>query len=118
GLSLGMSVDEFRKHYFELGEKVFKPGLLSFGILSEQYDAAKVAAALKSVFGERTLGSTDFRTGLMVISKRLDTGSTWPLTNNPKARYFGPREGSSTVPNRDYPLWSVVRASTAAPTYF
>jgi predicted acylesterase/phospholipase RssA len=116
GLSLGMSVDEIREHYFALGEKVFKPGLLSFGIVSQQYDSGSVAKALQGVFGDRTLGSNDFRTGLMVVSKRLDTGSPWPLTNNPKARYFG--GGSKTVPNRDYPLWSVVRASTAAPTYF
>lgn len=118
GLALGMSVDEIRAHDFSLGEKVFKPGLFSLGILSQQYDAAKVAAALKGVFGDRLLGSNDFRTGLMVMSKRLDTGSQWPLTNNPNARYFNGGTGLSTVPNKDFPLWSVVRASTAAPTYF
>lgn len=118
GLSLGMSVVEIREHYFALGEDVFKPGLLSFGVLNQRYDADKVATALKGVFGDRTLGSSDFKTGLLVMSKRLDTGSPWPLTNHPKARYFAAREGSNTVANRDYPLWSVVRASTAAPTYF
>ena len=118
GLSLGWSVDEIRAHYYKLGQDVFKPGLLSFGVINPRYDAAKVVHALKEVFGERTLGSSDFRTGLMVMSKRLDTGSPWPLTNHPKARYFAPREGSKSVPNRDYPLWSVVRASTAAPTFF
>lgn len=117
-LSLGMSVDEVRTHYFKLGQDVFKPGLLSLGVVNPRYDARKVVAALKGVFGERTLGSGDFKTGLMVMSKRLDTGSPWPLTNHPKARYFAPREGSKTVANCDYPLWSVVRASTAAPTYF
>jgi hypothetical protein len=117
-LSLGMSVDEVREHYFRLGQHVFKPGLLSFGVLNQRYDADKVSAALKGVFGERTLGSSDFRTGLMVMSKRLDTGSPWPLTNNPKARYFAGGAGTNTVANRDYPLWSVVRASSAAPTYF
>jgi hypothetical protein len=118
GLSLGWSVDEIRRHYFDLGEKVFKPGFFSLGVLSQQYDSAKVVAALKHVFGERTLGSDDFKTGLMVMSKRLDTGSAWPLTNNPKSRYFNAQPGRNTVPNKDYPLWSVVRASTAAPTYF
>jgi hypothetical protein len=54
----------------------------------------------------------------MVMSKRLDTGSPWPLSNNPGARYFNLRDGSTTVPNGEYPLWKVVRASTAAPYYF
>ena len=118
GLSLGMSVDEIHDHYFNLGTKVFKPGIFSLGLLWEKYDAAKVATALQGVFGDRTLGSDDFKTGLLVMSKRLDTGSPWPLTNNPQARYFNARPGQKTVANKDYPLWSVVRASTAAPTYF
>jgi patatin-like phospholipase/acyl hydrolase len=48
----------------------------------------------------------------------IAAGLSLPLTNTPKAKYLRPREGSTSVPNRDYPLWSVVRASTAAPTYF
>jgi predicted acylesterase/phospholipase RssA len=118
GLAMGMSVDEIRDHYFDLGDKIFKPGLFHLGLLVQQYDAGKVAAALKAIFGERTLGSSDFKTGLMVMSKRLDTGSPWPLTNNPRASHFNQRAGSSSIPNKDYPVWSVVRASTAAPTYF
>ena len=118
GLSLGMSVDEIRGHYFRLGESVFKPSIFHHGYLSQQYPAEKVAAALKDVFGDRTLGSPDFRTALIVLCKRLDTGSQWVLSNNPSARYFHADGRADTVPNKDYPLWSVVRASTAAPTYF
>lgn len=118
GLACGMSVDEIRGHYFELGRKVFKPSIFSKGFLAQQYDADKVASALKGVFGNRTLGSGDYKTGLMVLCKRLDTGSLWVLSNNPKARYFDGGSNAHTVPNKDYPLWSVVRASTAAPTYF
>src|SRR5262245_60143018 len=65
GLARGMSVDEIRKHYFDLGEKVFRPSFFSSGIFNQQYDAAKVVKALKGVFGEKTtLGSGDYRTGL------------------------------------------------------
>lgn len=118
GLALGMSVDEIREHYFRLGNDIFKPSIFSRGFLNQKFDADKVAVALKSVFGDRTLGSPDFRTGLIVLCKRLDTGSQWVLSNNPRARFYSPKGETRTVPNKDYPLWSVVRASTAAPTYF
>ena len=65
-----------------------------------------------------TVCSKDFRTGLLVMTKRLDTSSAWPITNNPKARYFRGGTQSTTVPNAEYPLWQVVRASTAAPYFF
>jgi len=44
------------------------------------------------------------------MAKRLDTGSPWPLHNHPGARYAA-QDGRLL-------LTHVVRASTAAPTYF
>jgi hypothetical protein len=117
-LSLGMSVDEVHRHYLDLGQFVFKRSLLRWGALRAKFDDDKVRQALIGVLGERHLDSPDFRTGLLVVSKRLDTGSAWPITNNPKARYFEGGTQSSTIPNREYPLWQVVRASTAAPYFF
>ena len=53
------------------------------------------------------------------ISRQLDSGnattdSPWPLCNNPGAKYN--RAGAGC--NLDLPLWQLVRASTAAPTFF
>jgi hypothetical protein len=67
-----------------------------------------------------TLGSTVLRNGgkenlLMVVVRNHTTGSAWPLTNNPKAKYNDP---SLPDCNTQVPLWKLVRASTAAPTYF
>lgn len=118
GLALGMSVDEVYGHYMKLGKFVFKRSLLRWGPLRAKFDSDKVKEALIGVFGERRLDSPDFRTGLLVVSKRLDTGSTWPLTNNPRARYFRAGTQATTIPNAEYPLWQVVRASTAAPYFF
>jgi predicted acylesterase/phospholipase RssA len=118
GLSLGMTAAEVRDSYFTLGNATFKRSLLRIGAVRQKYDAENVATALKSLFKDRTLASGDFKTGLMVMSKRLDTGSPWPLSNNPAAHYFSLRDSSTTVPNGEYPLWKVVRASTAAPYYF
>lgn len=119
GLSLGMSVDEIEGHYLRLGNKVFKRSFWRHGVVQDAYDSEDVAKALREVFGTGTLARKDFRTGLLVVAKRLDTGSTWALTNNPEARYFKPNpDRPSTIPNGEYPLWQVVRASTAAPTFF
>lgn len=57
-----------------------------------------------------TLGSENVRTGLCVVTENVSTGSTWPLHNNPKGRYY--------ENNKHIPLWRLVRASTAAPVYF
>lgn len=117
-LSLGMSVDEVHGHYMRLGNAVFKRSLLRWGALRAKFDADKVREALTGVFGDRRLDSTDFRTGLLVMTKRLDTGSSWPITNNPKAKYFKRGTQATTIGNGEYPLWQVVRASTAAPYFF
>jgi hypothetical protein len=50
------------------------------------------------------------------MTKRLDTGSPWPISN-PRGKYFASRQGG-TIGNGEYPLYQVVRASTAAPAYF
>ena len=46
----------------------------------------------------------------MIMTKRLDTGSPWPLNNGGLGKYAA-QDGA-------LPLTQVVRASTAAPTYF
>lgn len=117
-LSLGMTVDEVHAHYMRLGNTVFKRSLFRWGGVRAKFDADEVRKALIGVLGERCMDSTDFRTGLLVVSKRMDTGSTWPVTNNPNARYFKAGTKSTTIPNGRYPLWQVVRASTAAPHFF
>jgi patatin-like phospholipase/acyl hydrolase len=47
--------------------------------------------------------------------RNATTGSAWPVTNNPKAKYN--REDHPEC-NLKIPLWQLVRASTAAPVYF
>lgn len=118
GLAIGMTVDEIHGKYLALGNAVFKRNLLRLGVIRQKFDADDVQRALHSVFGDRRLDSPDFKTGLLVVTKRLDTGSPWPLTNHPQGRYFGRRTNSQTLPNGEFPLWQVVRASTAAPYYF
>lgn len=118
-LATGMSVDEVIGHYQGLGREVFEKNWLRRGVVKARYDEARLITHLKRVFGkDRTLGDDSLQTGLLVVTKRLDTGSPWPLGNNPRGRYFRAKTTDTWISNADYPLWQVVRASTAAPSYF
>jgi len=119
-LALGMSVGEVLEKYQKLGRNVFSRDWLRHGVIRARYDKERLESELKTVFGsETTLGSDRLRTGLLVMAKRLDTGSPWPMSNNPKGKFFRNNDSTShLISNADYPLWKVVRASTAAPTFF
>ena len=116
GLACGMSVAELKTLYHSIGMKVFErddgwiSGLLK-GIVSPKFPSKPLQEALDARLGpDTTLSSNEVKTGLMIMTKRLDTGSPWPLTNCPGARYAA-QDGTLK-------LTQVVRASTAAPTYF
>jgi uncharacterized protein len=117
-LALGWKVEDIRRKYTELGSAVFQKSFLRQGLLRAKYDKDMLIEKLKEVFGaDTTLGDPKLDTGLLVITKRIDTGSSWPISNNPRGKYFSARP-NHIVGNGDYPLWQVVRASTAAPAYF
>ena len=118
GLATGYSVERLDELYRGLGRHVFKDELFRQGIFRAKFSERPLRDLLDHEFGDTTLGDDRVRTGLAIMLKRLDTGSPWIVHNNPKGRYFRPRQGSRAVPNADYPLKDVVRASTAAPHYF
>lgn len=120
GVSLGMKTADIRKFYIESGAEMFdKASLLKR--FRFKYEDEKLANKLKDVFGETTtLGSEKLRTVLMMVMRNATTDSPWPVSNNPFAKYnlaarrLPPNEDC----NLDFPLWRLVRASTAAPVYF
>ena len=117
-LALGWSVEEIREKYMSLGSAVFQKSLLRKGLVRAKYNEKKLNEELKEVYGENTkLSSDQLQTGLLIVTKRLDTASPWPISNNPQGKFYKSLPGG-TIGNGDYPLWQVVRASTAAPSFF
>lgn len=118
-VALGMRVDEIRAFYLASGKDMFdKASLLRR--FRTKFEDEKLAAKLKGVLGEHTtLGSEDLRTLLLIVMRNATTDSPWPLSNNPGALYnLRSRTAEGKACNLDLPLWQLVRASTAAPTYF
>lgn len=114
GIALGWPIDKLRGLYHQVGRDAFTPKKSWLGVvgraLGAKFDERPLEVLLRQHFGERELGSADLRSGLMVVVKRADTGSVWVLVNNPEQPFF--------EMNRHMKLWEVIRASTAAPTYF
>jgi uncharacterized protein len=120
GLSIGMTVDELKNKYMELGGKIFGDKrnfwnpLETWKYLKAEYNYKELENSLTAIFGNMTLESDKIKTGLCIVAKRADTNSTWPLINHPKGKFFNTQLGK----NKNIPLWQAVRASSAAPTYF
>lgn len=119
-LSLGMPVDDIRRFYIDSGPAMFNRSKW-WHRLRSKFDQQRLAAKLKEVIrrepdgSEATLGSPRLRTLLMLVLRNASTDSPWPLSNNPDAKYCRIDRPDC---NLNLPLWQLVRASTAAPTYF
>lgn len=112
-LAIGKTASEVKELYLKLGGEIFgdKKGFLGIA-LRNKYDEAPLKLALQSMFGDMKMGDegeNGLKTGLCIVTKRMDTFSTWPLTNHPDTKYFDR--------NRFF-VRDIVRASTAAPSYF
>lgn len=118
GLATGMSVEELIEVYHTLGVEVFEESFLRFGVLGAKFPKEPLMRALSRFFKDETLGSKKLKTGLMVMTKRLDTGSPWLLHNNPRGKFYDGPDGAAGTGNRHFLLRNVIRASTAAPHYF
>ncbi len=114
-VALGKSTEEIRDFYIRSGAEMFEKARL-WERFRTKFRDDKLAAMLKEVIGEETnFGSKKLQTLLMIVLRNATTDSPWPLSNNPNAKY---NLSGSPGRNTDLALWQLVRASTAAPTYF
>mgnify|MGYP001362434045 CR=1 FL=1 len=118
GVALGLSAADLKAMYLELAPRVFRRPKLRLALVQTLFDAAALRREIEAVVGERRLDTPDLVTGLALVTKRLDTGGAWIVSNNPRARYWeGDAEGRY-IGNRHYRLSDLIRASTAAPYFF
>jgi predicted acylesterase/phospholipase RssA len=110
GLAKGLSATELRDFYLQYGRDIFAKSFLPVR-LWHKYPSQPLEKHLKDVLGESTaLASSTLKTMVLIVTKNTTLGNDWFFTNNPKSKFFANNSG--------LPLWQVVRASTAAPTYF
>jgi len=121
-IALGFNTDDIKKFYLERAPYVFARPFWRIPGLQAKFDARALRQEIDTIVAQRTLDSPDLITGLSVVSKRMDTGSPWILTNNPRSPYWETKEPTKDDPgwlgNRYYKLATLVRASTAAPHFF
>ena len=115
GLAMGFSTEKLLSFYQESGEAMFrKPFIVKR--LWYSFQSKPLAAKLKETFGaDTTLGSEKLRSLLLVVMRNVTTDSPWPVSSNPFAKYNRPSREDN---NLNALLYEIVRASTAAPTYF
>lgn len=119
-LSSGMSAREIRDTFRNWSKSIFRPRLAALaGLFRDRHDASALRRCIQQVVGNETLDSAMLKSGLVIITKNARSGSVWVLANNPSARYYNRSPDSpATIPNRKYKLVDLLRASTAAPTFF
>ncbi|MBT9553549.1 MAG: patatin-like phospholipase family protein [Hydrogenophaga sp.] len=118
-VSCGMSMSRIRQFYEDSGEQMFDKAFL-LRRLNYKYNDEPLATLLRIELGKAlgddpTLGSPGLRTLLMMVMRNATTDSPWPISNNPFAGY---NQLARKDCNLRLPLWQLVRASTAAPTFF
>ncbi len=121
-ISAGMEMAAVRRFYVDSGAQMFDRASI-LKRLHYKYNDEPLAKTLRHELnqalnchdGDALLGNANLRTVLMMVLRNHSTDSPWPLSNNPRAHY---NRADRKDCNLRLPLWQLVRASTAAPTFF
>jgi len=121
-LAMGERAADIRVRFLAWAPEIFDGRETLLGV--KRFDARQLMNRVRGVVGDHTRLDTDtLKTGLAIVTKRVDTGSVWVLCNNPKLPFWpdGPVDENGRPQwrgNQSYNLARLVRASTAAPYHF
>jgi uncharacterized protein len=119
GLCRGMSVAELKTFYLGSAREMFTKAFILQRWASTKFNEKPIQAKLQNVFGidaNISIADSDqWRCLFTAVTTNWNTLSPWPINNNPSAKY---NQVDRKDCNLNIPLWQIVRASTAAPTYF
>lgn len=124
GLAFGMDVDKIESIYLDEGPDIFDqrgPFERVVTRLRSKYSHEKLTKRLKEEFSDKSIHELQEKEllsrekHLMIVTRNIETDSPWPISTNPRAKY---NDTSRADCNLRIPLWQLVRASTAAPTFF
>lgn len=128
GLTTGRTVQDLIDIYMNHGAKMFTPASLwakVSSVFSHKYDNTFLSDMLKQEFTDKSIQELQENPDipenrrlpkdkhLLMVTRNYKTDSAWPISTNPNALF-----NSGDLDNRKLPLWQVIRASTAAPSFF
>jgi hypothetical protein len=115
-IAMGYGVSQLKDFFVRFTPLALKSLFWRVPLLQPRFDARRMRAEIHSLVGDRLLDTSDLITGFCLVTKRLDTGSPWIISNNPRAAFW--QDGQDYIGNKSYPLVNLLRASMAAPHYF
>ena len=101
-LAMGYKVSEVTEIFFDWIPEIFANPLMPVPGVLPRFDARKLTNRIRGVLRDRPLETDDLKTGFAIMAKRVDTGSPWILTNNPKSTFW--EDEATTIGNRHYRL--------------
>lgn len=110
-LAKGGTVDDLISLYQGLANSIFRKRFWRRGLIFTKFKVSALNEILKREFENMTFSDPKLRTTLVVVAKRWDLNSTWVVNNIQNSSYYKKYTCG-------YSVSRIVRASTAAPTFF
>jgi len=117
-LALGHPVSRISAFYLERAVDLFSSGKRWQLGWAPVFSVERLEAEIRREVGDMRLGDPTLHCLLAIVTKRLDTGSAWVVSNIPGAPYFDDPADGSYLGNRHYRLVDLLIASAAAPVLF